>query len=189
MEQIEINILVLGDIGVGKDNIINRYMFDQFAEEIDPYIDQYETPIIVNLEDKLIKLYMECISHSEEFRPLLIRMISRVTAFIFVFSVDNHESFNHYQQIENLLLEARPKGDYPIIAMANKGDLPSESWEITSQEMIEFFEKKGIKLFITSAKTNINVKEGINYLLKSIKVENKKKKPQRKKLVDRCIIE
>lgn len=55
-----------------------------------------------------------------------------------------------------------------VILVANKCDLPKETWAVSEEDAEKFAEDHGLKLFFASAKTGVKVEESFLWLVQMI---------------------
>ena len=58
-----------------------------------------------------------------------------------------------------------------IILFGNKVDCDKSEWEVTNEEINKFIQEKRLKYFEVSAKNNIGIDEGIEYIINQFCVE------------------
>jgi len=185
----DFKIMILGDIGVGKSNIVSRYLNCQFLGDFFTAFGQFDKPRGTQINNELHQVYLMDYTGAEDYKPFLVKEAAKCSGFIFVFSVNDFSSFQNFHYYEEIFLEAKMENECNIIAIANKGDLNPEMWEVTTPEIIDFFQKKSIKVFITSAKTNSNIDEAINCLLREIINGKENNRVSRQKQRFNCNIE
>ena len=52
-----------------------------------------------------------------------------------------------------------------VILFGNKVDIDKSNWGVTSEEINKFIKEKNLKYFEVSAKKNIGINEGIEYII------------------------
>ena len=156
-------IILLGKWVVGKTSLISRYIDNIFKDDfISPIGTYYETKNF-DINNKKIKAYFWDRSENEHHIPIIFYKGSH--GCIIIYDVNNKESYNEVREwIEkaktNALKSAR------IILVGNKIDLTER--KITVEEGKKLAEELGVKYFETSAKTDDNVKEAFDFLIKDI---------------------
>ena len=151
------NIITLGDSGVGKTSIINRYIKNEFDEnnEATLGIKYSYKEIKFNNKDKIILKLVDT-AGKERFRSLTKSYFKNVDAVLFVFSMDDKDSFDTIKDWMELFKDNNSKEDIPKYLVGNKDDLKIK----VEQSLIdEFIKENNIPYMSTSAKENKNVDE------------------------------
>ena len=102
-------------------------------------------------------------SGNERYRTLAIKNIKYSDGGIIIFDVTSRRSFEN----ASIWLDS-VKEDYPnfmVILFGNKVDINKSDWEITSEDINKFIKEKNLKYIEITAKNNIGIKEGIEYII------------------------
>ena len=160
-----IKIGFLGSSWAGKTSIINRFMGLEFCEDGMSTIgtEKFEKKFRVkNNED--IKLVIWDTSGQERFFGVAMKGLTAVDGIIFVISVTEHNSLEHlyrfYDGVKNNL------NNPTMILLANHID--TDSWSITEEEISKYAKEKELAFFLTSAKTDKGINEGLSYIINEI---------------------
>lgn len=154
-----IKLVVAGEPGVGKTSLISRYIDDSFPQGVDFRIK------IVNLDGKLIKL-MIWDTPQEKFHSIIKSHYFQGThGVIITFDITNQNSFKSnrlwVKEFENKL-PYQPC----IILVGTKCDLDQR--EVTEEEGNVLARYFNAKYFEISSKTNQNITEAFNYLIREV---------------------
>lgn len=169
-------IVIMGSTGVGKSAITFRYTKKKFLSDYVPTIeDEHKTR--VEIDNKLREISILDTAGSEQFIALRSNWMTKREAFILVFSIDSPNSFSELNNFFDQLVLVYPKRQYPIVLVANKTDLPENKHQITTEEMKQKAEKWKVPYFEVSAKTDKNINEVFEYLVREIE-KNRKPEPQ-----------
>ena len=151
------NIITLGDSGVGKTSIINRYIKNEFDEnnEATLGIKYSYKEIKFNNKDKIILKLVDT-AGQERFRSLAKSFFKNVDAVLFVFSMDDKDSFDTIKDWMELFKDNNSKEDIPKYLVGNKNDI-----EINVEQNLidEFVKENNIPYMSISAKTKNNIDE------------------------------
>ncbi|XP_015592922.1 ras-like protein family member 10B [Cephus cinctus] len=125
-----VKVVFLGAPGVGKSSIIQQFVWNEFSEEYTP-TERRETfyPSVV-LADRLYELkitdlptipYFPVSSHLEwtDFRYYGLRS---ATAYVLVFDLSNHDTFQYIRTLRDQIFEARDMRGVPLLVVGNKQD-------------------------------------------------------------------
>ena len=152
------NIITLGDSGVGKTSIINRYAKNQFDDNISSTLGMnfaYKE-IKFNNKDKIILKLVDT-AGQEKYRALTKSYFKNVDTVLFVFSMDDKDTFDTIKDWMELFKSNNTKeGEIPKYLVGNKNDLEKK----VEQSLIdEFAKENNIPYISTSAKDNNNIDE------------------------------
>ena len=163
-----INIVMLGSGGVGKTAVSLQFVKGEFTESYVPTIeDEFEKNITV--DGKSYKIEIVDTAGQEDFKDLRARYIREGNAFIFMYAVDDESSLNFIQEIYDDVIAVKKTLPATLI-LGNKCDLPppfavtKEQAEATSKQKWQ-----GIEVIETSAKTNKNITEAIEKIVRKVK--------------------
>ena len=157
-------IIVFGDNMVGKTCILNRFMAHEYYQEnlTTIGIDKLTTKIKLN-NGKEMKVILWDTSGNERYRSLAIKNIKYSDGCIIVFDVTSKESFFSVSTWLDSIKEDYP--NFLVILFGNKVDIDKSKWKVTNEEINKFIKEKDLKYFEVSAKNNIGINEGIEYII------------------------
>ena len=165
-------ILILGDSGVGKTSLMNRYVNSTFTERYKATIGADFLAKTITIEDKKCNLQIWDTAGNERFHSLGIAFYRGTDACVLVFDLTNSKSFDNIQSwIDEFLLNAIPNTPekFPFILLGNKYDLVHEDNLAVSERRVRgFCNKRNIKYYAISAKTGLQINESFDYLVKNI---------------------
>ena len=153
-EKIRLKLILLGDSGVGKSSILQRYYEDIFDETINITVNAnfYEKEVTINEEKVILELWDT--AGQEEYRSITQIFVKNSKIVIFVYDVTSLKSFESisfwYDYIKNDI------GKNIVFGVAgNKTDLIFEdnySEEVSPEKGNEFAKKIGANFSLVSAK-------------------------------------
>ena len=174
----EIKLIILGDTGVGKTSIINRYIENKFTDNIPSTIGSNYIGKNLNRGDKQYVLNIWDTTGQERYRSVTKLFVQEAKIVVLVYSINSKESFNvldiWYKQVLDIC------GENIIIAIVgNKTDLfdqnEYEEKELVSDEEGKKYATDKNALFkLVSAKID---RKGINSLFDELLDEYIKKNP------------
>jgi small GTP-binding protein len=161
-------ITVLGDGGVGKTSLINKYTKGTFEKDYVKTIGAQFSRYDKKIDGDLINLLFWDIAGQDDFTFLQPLFYKESKASIIVYSLEKNnlglESFNHinnwYKQLKKYC------ENIPVVIFANKSDLINYN-ELKLQyieNVVKKYEFDGY--YITSAKTGQGVIDAFNSLIK-----------------------
>ncbi len=162
MDAIEIKrkVCLLGAPGVGKTNVIKRYVYNMFDE-------RYITTIGTNVTKKVLKLVYAADAKTVDLTLMIWDLEgyyapSSLTSVyylgskgaMFVCDLTRKETFQGMDDRVTAFFEK--VGKVPIVFIGNKKDL-TDKVEIKEDEIAELAKKYNAPYFLTSAKTSENI--------------------------------
>ena len=172
------NIITLGDSGVGKTSIINRFIDNIFDNNISSTIGMNFRikEMIVNEKDK-VKLKLTDTCGQEKYRALTKTYLKNADVVLFVFSMDDNDPFNNIAEWIKLFKENNCKEENaPKYLVGNKSDLKIE---VKKSLIDEFAKKNDIPFISTSAKENKCINELFELIGEKLYLDNKQKGVQK----------
>ena len=168
---ITLKFIILGDSNVGKTSLLLKYTDNYFVDSHVATIGIDYKIKIVTINGVNLKLQIWDTSGQERFRSMTYTFLKNANGIIFVYDITNKKTF---EGVKEWIKDAENNGiTFEKILIGNKCDLEGKR-EISFDVLEKFGNKKKIKYFETSAKTNINVNEAFDYLVKLI-IKNKSK--------------
>ena len=161
-----IQLLVLGDLSVGKSSFIYRFIEDKFnADSLTTTGLDLKTKDIL-IDNKQIRIQLWDTAGQEKFNSITKNLILRVQGIIILFDITNKESFNNLNVWIKTIKEQCGK-NMPILIAGNKIDL-EENRLVKAEEANLFKESGKIDYIEISCKTGENIKETIDIICKKI---------------------
>ena len=154
-----IKIAMLGDSMVGKTAICNTFMNIEFNDNNLSTIgmEKLESQMTLNNGEE-IKLIIWDTAGQERFRSIALKSIKTAQGVVIVFDLTQKKTFLN---VVNWLKEISENlNNVCIVLFGNKCDIDEEKWEVSKDEVMKFVEKNNLTYSETSAKENINIKEG-----------------------------
>ena len=189
-----IKIAMLGDSMVGKTAICNTFMNIEFNDNNLSTIglEKLESQITLKNGEE-IKLIIWDTAGQERFRSIALKSIKTAQGVVIVFDLTKKTTFdnvvNWLKQINDNL-----SSNVSLVLFGNKCDIEEEKWEVSKDEILKFAKIKNLPYFETSAKTNINIKEGFESVVNAayeklegnknnnnIQIDSKNTKKEKKK--------
>ena len=151
-------VITLGESGVGKTSIIRRYIHNIFDENNLSTIGLNFSFKQVKLKNgKNLKIKLIDTAGQEKYKALAKSYFKNVDAVLFVFALNNKESFDNMKNWISLFNENHNgKEGIPMYLIGNKSD---QEREVQKEVIDEFIIENKYKYFETSAKENIGIDE------------------------------
>ena len=168
-------VITLGDSGVGKTNLIFRFIDDNFI------LNHFSTYGIdtkfknVKLENGYeIKFKIYDTAGQERFKSISNNYIKKAHGILLMYDITDQNSFNNIKNwMETINENAGSK--MPIVLIGNKCDLNDER-KISKKIGKNLADEFGIHFFETSSKDNINIEKAFYDVAEQIIEKNKGKK-------------
>jgi small GTP-binding protein len=159
-------IVVIGDSGVGKSNIMIRYTMNLFKEDSLTTVGVGFGHKTVEIDNKIIKTQIWDTAGQDRFKALVRGYYRNAVGGLIVYSVTDRNSFNH---LEKWLEELTSNADPGILVMlvGNKSDLESAR-QVSTQEGKDFAMKHGLNFIETSAKMGTQIEAAFQKVIHEI---------------------
>jgi len=150
--QIVYKVVMIGDFGVGKTSLVQRFVNNSFSEE---YLSTIGVSIAKKLTERSTIMLWDIEGHTE-FKPIFKQYLLGAKGFILVGDltrVDTIKSLQHHIELCQSIVP-----NVPIVIALNKADLENlQSYEALQE--IEQLSSNIVKVLKTSAKSGDSVEE------------------------------
>ena len=168
--------LVVGDVGVGKTTIVKRNVRDVFANTKPTIgVDFVLKEVKDVIPGALIRLQLWDVAGQERYKSLTRVYYKEAAAAIVVFDTTQYATLEGVEEWKRdidekvTLPDGRP---IPCILLGNKADLEASC--VSEKQLATFAEKHGfVHHFFTSAKSGLNIKESMDWLVAHVYNANK----------------
>ena len=159
---IPIKLVMLGESGVGKTSVIDRYTTGNFPEASKPTIGAAFLTKEVRFNDTCYDLMIWDTAGQEEYRGLAPMYYRNASVAIVMFDITNQASFDAVDYwIKDLKDNAGP--EICVILCGNKTDKEKEEGVVNQSAVLDFAQSQGISYVTTSALTG----EGVDMLFQT----------------------
>merc|ERR1711976_815031 len=159
-------VVLIGDSGVGKSNLLSRFTRNEFNLESKSTIGVEFATRSIQVEGKTIKAQIWDTAGQERYRAITSVYYRGAVGALLVYDIAKHATFKN---VERWLTELRDNADRNIVIMlvGNKNDL-RHLREVPTEEAQEFAEKNKLSLIETSALDSTNVDLAFQNILTEI---------------------
>ena len=159
-------IVIVGDSGVGKTNLITRYLKNDFKPETKATIGVEFSDKKYIYKNKNIKIQIWDTAGQERYRSLTSMYYKGAKGAIFVYDISSKNSF---ENIDKWLIEMKKTADenIKIILIGNKCDLIDKR-EVKEDDGKIKAKDLNVPFMETSALNCINVEKAFNFLIEEI---------------------
>ena len=171
-----IKVVLVGDSGVGKTSILQRFAFNNFRQDTQSSIGGMLITKDLKIEEynTTAKFFLWDTAGQEKYKSLASTYYHDAAATIIVYDITKLKTFNN---VDRWLKEIKEKvsPECVIVLAGNKSDLiQMEEVELTSAS--EFAKTNGLKFNLTSAKNSTGITEMFTDLAKEIAMRIPKEK-------------
>ena len=174
-EENAIKIILLGEAGVGKTNLINVFFGKEFSLNTTSTATSYYMEGEYKYNKKKYCYNIWDTAGQEQYRSLNKLFIKDTKIVLLVYAINAKETFEQIDFWVNYVKDILEEGSYIVGLVANKSDLYLQQ-QVSDEEGEKFANDHKIKYVVTSALTNIEgFKQFINELIEDYinKIENK----------------
>ena len=148
-------ILIIGDSGVGKSSLMNRFVDQNYSSEFNATIGVDFKVHTIKIDDKLIKLQIWDTAGQERFRTVTNTYYRGAHGVLVVYDTTNHYSFNNVTEWLSEI-DRLANDEIPRVLVATKTDLTEEQM-VTPEETQKLVQHYNLKHIETSSKNDQNV--------------------------------
>lgn len=159
-------VVLIGDSGVGKTNILSRYVRDEFSIETKSTVGVEFGSKIIKSNSSLIKVQIWDTAGQERYKAITNAYYKGTKGALVVYDISRRDTFN---SIDRWIGELKNNGeaDVCITLIGNKSDLEDQR-TVTQQEAIEKAEQYKIAYCETSAMQAINIEKAFTIMIEEI---------------------
>ncbi|KAJ8962060.1 hypothetical protein NQ314_005843 [Rhamnusium bicolor] len=158
-----LKVVILGDGGVGKSCLMNRFVSNQFDEHSFHTIGVEFLNRDIDIDGETYTLQIWDTAGQERFKTLRTPFYRGSDICMLTYSIDDRTSFNNVEMWQDEFLyyaDVKENTQFPFIVVGNKSDVASEEREVSQLEMETWCNENSITSYIeTSAKNATNVQE------------------------------
>jgi len=179
-----LKLVLIGDSGVGKTNILSRYNNNEFSLTTQPTVGVEFGNKVIKKENKSIKLQLWDTAGQERYKAITNAFYKGSKGAFVVYDISRKTSFLN---IDKWIGELKTNGseDILIILVGNKSDLEDKR-EVSTDEGEKKAKQYGIAFCETSALQGKNIEYAFNILIDEIllEIDNTKEKEMKNNKVN-----
>ncbi|XP_018328279.1 ras-related protein Rab-9B [Agrilus planipennis] len=177
-KNILLKVVILGDGGVGKSCLMNRFVSNQFDENSFHTIGVEFLNKDVEIDGETYTLQIWDTAGQERFKTLRTPFYRGTDICMLTYAVDDKASFRNLNMWKSEFLfyaDIKENTHFPFIVVGNKTDVSCEERKVTQMEMEMWCDENGVASCIeTSAKNASNVQEAFKLAIRHwLKAESK----------------
>lgn len=161
-----IKIILVGDSGVGKTNLLSQFSRNQFTVDTKTTIGVEFATKTIRIDDKVVKAQVWDTAGQERYRAITSAYYKGANGAMVLYDITSSVSFSSlHKWLQELRENSEP--NIQIMLIGNKSDM-EDSRSVDRTEGVNFAEKEGLLFMETSAKEATNVGEAFNQLIEDI---------------------
>ncbi|KAI8349634.1 GTP-binding protein [Choanephora cucurbitarum] len=149
-------IVIIGDSGVGKSNLLLRYTSDEFMEDSRSTIGVEFATKSLKINDSFVKAQIWDTSGQERYKAITSAFYRGAVGALLVYDVTRKSSFEHVNQWLKELRE-HTEDTIPLVLIGNKLDLANTNRAVSTDLAKQFATDANMLFFETSAYDATNV--------------------------------
>lgn len=178
-------LLLIGDSGVGKSNVLLRFADDVYKEDFTATIGVDFKICSRTIDGKLVKMQLWDTAGQERFRVITSSYYRGSHGIMVVYDISDRESFEHVRMWMQEIEKYAGQDEICRLLIGNKCDLPNSKRVITREEGQELAEELGVPFLETSARHAHNIAQAFDVVCREIIAKVAPRKvPARPTLVD-----
>jgi len=163
-----LKVIILGDTGVGKTSLINRYVHNKFNQQFKPTIGADFVTREIKVEGKLVSLQIWDTAGQERFKSLGPAFFRGADCCVLMFDVNVQKTFDHLQSWRDDFIKQTNISDpanFPFVIIGNKIDEDGGTKRVVDNKKAREWcdsikgSSEKVPYFETSARENQNVDE------------------------------
>jgi len=162
-EKYSLKIVVVGDSGVGKSNILNRFVHNEFNHDSKATVGVELNTKTYKINDTVIKVHLWDTAGQERYKSITAAYYKGARGAMIIYDITKAETF---KSVDKWYKEIRDYGDKSLIAMivGNKSDL-KHLRSVETQTGMEKAKNFSVPFMETSAAEATNVDEAFKKII------------------------
>lgn len=170
-------VVLIGDSGVGKTNLLSRFTRDEFNLESKSTIGvEFATKSVYLDGGKVVKAQIWDTAGQERYRAITSAYYRGAVGALLVYDISKRQSF---ENLERWVKELRDHADHNIVILlvGNKSDM-EHLRAVSSEEATSYANREHLAFIETSALENTNVESAFHQILAEIYSLRQRKQQQ-----------
>lgn len=171
---LQFKVVLLGEAGVGKSNVVLRFAKDEFQTNSESTIGAAFLTQTISVDETSIKFEIWDTAGQERFNSLAPMYYRGAHAALVVYDITKESTFDRAKAWVTELHNQDSEGKMTIALLGNKCDLDGR---VIATETAEAYARDHNLLFLeTSAKANINIREAFEQIGRSLPHDSEDKR-------------
>ena len=177
-EHYKLKLIVVGDTGVGKTNLIRRYISDTFSANTKATVGVELFTKTFRVNNDIVKLEIWDTAGQERYKSITSAYYKGSRGALIVYDITRESTFSNVDKWINEVKE-KSKNYLKMMIIGNKLDL-SDQREVDIKTALDVAQKENLPLLETSALEMTNIQKAFKIILKEMYKEFKKEKESEK---------
>uniref|UniRef100_A0A670I8R7 Ras-related protein Rab-7b n=1 Tax=Podarcis muralis TaxID=64176 RepID=A0A670I8R7_PODMU len=163
-KRVDLKLIIIGTLGVGKTSLLHRYVHKKFYEDYRTTLGASILTKMVVVDSSPLKLQIWDTGGQERFRSMVSTFYKGSDGCMLAFDVTDMDSFQSLDDWrEDFLQRVIPmEQGFPMVVLGNKIDLKDR--QVSKEAALSWCKEKDIAYFEVSAKNDINVVQAFETL-------------------------
>lgn len=158
-----INIILIGDSGVGKSNLFSRYFQNKFEENFISTIGMDRQLKVIKFKNILYNVSISDTAGQERFRSIPMKYYQNADGVLILFDVTNKESYDNVNKWIEDIKKSGGNDKKCMYLIGNKIDINER--EVTRDEGKHLADSLSLNYYEMSCKININIYEVVSRMI------------------------
>ena len=178
-EYYKLKLIVIGDSGVGKTNIVKRYISNTFTIDTKSTVGVEFFTKTFKINEDILKLEIWDTAGQERYKAITSAYYKGSRGALIVYDITRIETYNN---VDKWITELREKVEGPLklLLIGNKSDKKDER-KMSIETALHKARQLNVPLMETSAYDSTNIKKAFETILKEMYKDFKKEKVNYKK--------
>eukprot|EP00475_Leptophrys_vorax_P028276 TRINITY_DN4085_c0_g1_i3.p2 TRINITY_DN4085_c0_g1~~TRINITY_DN4085_c0_g1_i3.p2 ORF type:complete len:237 (-),score=82.33 TRINITY_DN4085_c0_g1_i3:416-1126(-) len=179
-KKILLKVIILGDSGSGKTELMNRYVRDKFSKQYKATIAADFLTKDIEVDGRMVTMQIWDTAGQERFQSLGVAFYRGADACVLVYNVADAKSFDNLESwMDEFLTQASPRNQdtFPFVVVGNKPDLEADRQVPFSKAQSWCAKKNKIPCFETSIKTAENIEQAFLTVARSALEQEQEPEP------------
>jgi Ras-related protein Rab-11A len=160
-------VIMLGNSGVGKTNLLSRLNKGEFNEEFTSTIGVEFLTHVTQVDGADVKAQIWDTAGQERFHAMMATYYRKAVGALLIFDVTDRASLQGVEKWLDQLLNVAEPGLHAVL-VGNKCDIPLGQRAVATEEAQQFAAAHHMSYVETSAKTGHNVEQAFHSLIASV---------------------
>ena len=158
-----LKVVILGDGGVGKSSLMNRFISNKFDSQSFHTIGVEFLNKDIDVDGETYTMQIWDTAGQERFKSLRTPFYRGSDCCMLTYSVDDMQSFRNLSMWKKEFLyyaDVKDNDNFPFVVLGNKVDVEDDARQVSAEDAKEWCLANGsVPYYETSAKTAVNVTE------------------------------